>query len=450
MKLAGLVVAAVALVATAPASAVTVTKSDQTAAEVSGGSAQRTVSFNTSDFPASAVVTNVVVVLDFAKIDDTGTGTSPTCGPPPVNGTLNERNDNLGYDLRSPSGTTVSLIAFGTYSSVGFNGRLNMTLDDSAASGQSGVPSTGTFRPSQPLSGFDGQTASGTWTVVPKNNGPQDPVCHYGFDLTLTVEVPNAPPTAGDNAYETAQDTPLVVPPPGVLANDSDPEGAPLTATQNSAPANGALTVNSDGSFTYTPAAGFSGADSFTYRASDGSVSSSAATVSITVTPAPAPTPEPEPTPTPEPIPTPPPICQGREATIVATSGQPTFGTEGSDVIVGTAGPDEIRASGGDDLVCSLEGADEVRAGAGEDSVETGAEADTARGGAGSDAISGQEGNDELRGGKDDDALRGGDGNDRLRGVGGDDALDGETGSNKLYGGGGDDTCANGPTLISC
>ena len=49
-------------------------------------------------------------------------------------------------------------------------------------------------------------------------------------------------------------------------------------------PAHGTVVLNSNGSFTYTPAANFNGADSFTYRASDGTAQSSIATVALTVT----------------------------------------------------------------------------------------------------------------------------------------------------------------------
>ena len=75
----------------------------------------------------------------------------------------------------------------------------------------------------------------------------------------------------------------------GLLANDSDVDGDPLSAVLGSGPAHGAVSVRPDGGFTYTPAAGFSGADSFTYHATDGDGSSRDSTVSITVTPAPAP-----------------------------------------------------------------------------------------------------------------------------------------------------------------
>ena len=76
----------------------------------------------------------------------------------------------------------------------------------------------------------------------------------------------------------------LTVPAPGVLGNDSDPDGDPLTAVLVTGPSHGSLTLNANGSFSYTPAANFAGSDSFTYRASDGTVSSSPATVTITVT----------------------------------------------------------------------------------------------------------------------------------------------------------------------
>ncbi len=109
---------------------------------------------------------------------------------------------------------------------------------------------------------------------------------------TITVEVTggavNQAPAANPDTYTTAYDTALNVPAPGVLGNDSDPDGNALTAALASGPAHGTLTLNSNGSFTYTPAAGYSGSDSFTYKAYDGSLYSAAAAVAIAVGPAPA------------------------------------------------------------------------------------------------------------------------------------------------------------------
>ncbi len=61
------------------------------------------------------------------------------------------------------------------------------------------------------------------------------------------------------------------------------PVDLPLTAQLVNGPSNGQLTLNSDGSFSYTPNAGFWGADSFTYTAGNGMATSKTATVTMTV-----------------------------------------------------------------------------------------------------------------------------------------------------------------------
>lgn len=101
------------------------------------------------------------------------------------------------------------------------------------------------------------------------------------------VSAPGSPPMANDDAYATDEDTPLSVTGGGVLDNDADIDADPLTAVLVSGPANGMLTLNTDGSFTYTPNPDFSGTDSFTYKAYDGSLDSNIATVTITVNPVP-------------------------------------------------------------------------------------------------------------------------------------------------------------------
>lgn len=98
----------------------------------------------------------------------------------------------------------------------------------------------------------------------------------------LAVPINTAPVAVAD-AYTTNQSTALVVSAAGVLANDTDAESNTLTAVVNVAPIHGALTLNPSGGFTYTPVAGYSGTDSFTYHASDGNLNSNIATVSLTI-----------------------------------------------------------------------------------------------------------------------------------------------------------------------
>jgi uncharacterized protein len=93
----------------------------------------------------------------------------------------------------------------------------------------------------------------------------------------------DAPIGEGDE-YTTAEDSSLQVNAPGVLSNDSDPDGMSLTAALVTGPAHGTLALQPDGSFSYTPEANYAGTDSFTYAASDGSLSSDVVTVSIEVT----------------------------------------------------------------------------------------------------------------------------------------------------------------------
>ncbi len=106
-----------------------------------------------------------------------------------------------------------------------------------------------------------------------------------GSDTATVIVQPlgNTGPDAVDDSYSTNEDTAKTVDAPGVLANDTDPESDPLTVTGNTQPGHGTVTVNSNGSFTYTPAAGYNGTDTFTYTISDGYGGTDTATVTITV-----------------------------------------------------------------------------------------------------------------------------------------------------------------------
>ncbi len=81
----------------------------------------------------------------------------------------------------------------------------------------------------------------------------------------------NSFPVAEDDHYAAAENQELdVAAADGVLANDFNADGNPLTAVLNTPPANGAVTLNNDGSFSYMPDSGFTGTDSFTYYAVNG------------------------------------------------------------------------------------------------------------------------------------------------------------------------------------
>jgi hypothetical protein len=97
---------------------------------------------------------------------------------------------------------------------------------------------------------------------------------------TARIVGPNHPPVAVDDSY--------LIPPAGtsltgnVLANDTDAEGDSLTAVLVSGPSYGALTLNQDGTFVYTPTQTISGPDAFVYYAVDrGGARSNSATVRI-------------------------------------------------------------------------------------------------------------------------------------------------------------------------
>jgi uncharacterized repeat protein (TIGR01451 family) len=103
--------------------------------------------------------------------------------------------------------------------------------------------------------------------------------------VTVTVSPAIDAPTANADTYEVNENDTLTVPAPGVLANDNDPNSLALTAVLASDPAHGAVALNPDGSFTYVPNVNYSGPDSFTYRANNGTAESLAATVNINVLP---------------------------------------------------------------------------------------------------------------------------------------------------------------------
>ena len=122
------------------------------------------------------------------------------------------------------------------------------------------------------------QTGGGSYTVVVTARDPSMATATQSFALTVT----NPAPTAVDDSATTAEDTPVII---SVLANDSDPDGDPLSVTAATA-LNGSVVRDANGTITYTPNANFNGTDTISYTISDGQGGTSNAQVAVTITPA--------------------------------------------------------------------------------------------------------------------------------------------------------------------
>ena len=94
-------------------------------------------------------------------------------------------------------------------------------------------------------------------------------------------------PVALPHIYALAKGRPLVVRAPGLVETGgrgfANASASPATASIVTKPAHGKLALNPDGSFTYTPGASFTGADSFTYTVSSGGATSEPATITFVV-----------------------------------------------------------------------------------------------------------------------------------------------------------------------
>lgn len=209
--------------------------------------------------------------------------------------------------------------------------------------------------------------------------------------VTLIVNPVNVAPVGEADRYEMESGRgPMVIDASrGVLANDTDADGDTLTAILTQGPRNGQFQFNSDGSFVYTPDAGFTGVDTFTYDLFDGTARVPV-TVTLTVSPR-----------------------QGRVVTLDDNDNRVTFARETEAVIV--------HALAGHDSVTGTRFDDELLLGVGNDEGIGGDGNDVIRGGIGNDKMFGQGGADRLEGGEGDDLMHGGDGADVMVGGTGND-----------------------------
>src|SRR2546425_88550 len=103
-----------------------------------------------------------------------------------------------------------------------------------------------------------------TYTPAANYNGPDSftfkandgTVDSSAATVSITVTAVNDPPVAANDSYAATEDTVLTIAAPAVLSNDNAVDGAPLPALIVVAPGHGSVTLNANGSFTYTPAGG--------------------------------------------------------------------------------------------------------------------------------------------------------------------------------------------------
>lgn len=150
------------------------------------------------------------------------------------------------------------------------------------------VPAHGSF------TSFDDETGAFTYVPTPGWHGTET-VTYKAVDAagaqsaqgTIEIEVVNDRPVAVGDSYTTVPGVPFEVPAAeGVLVNDSDPEGEPIESASWALPQHGTLKHHTDGSFTYTPEAGFTGVETLWYSVRDELYQESEpATLTITVQP---------------------------------------------------------------------------------------------------------------------------------------------------------------------
>jgi VCBS repeat-containing protein len=129
-----------------------------------------------------------------------------------------------------------------------------------------------------PVNGTINIATDGSFTYTPDAGFVGQEVLTYTISdgaetaqADVTFNVTNDAPVAVDDSYSIEDGEALnVAAGSGLLANDTDPDGDPLQVQSIEAPVNGTINIATDGSFTYTPDAGFVGQEVLTYTISDG------------------------------------------------------------------------------------------------------------------------------------------------------------------------------------
>ncbi len=326
-----------------------------------------------------------------------------------------------------------------------------------------------------PKTGFVGED-SFTY-VVKDSNGAEDTATvklNVGVVAPPPVDEPPPPPPPADEPPPPPPPPPANVGPAAVgdqfagshdrnitgnvLVNDSDTDGGILTASVKTGPTRGTLTLNEDGTFTYVPATGFVGADSFEYIVADGQGGTSVGIVNLTITNA-----------GPEAVDEGFSLVYGQGLTgnLLAndtdadgdalTTSDGTYATSAGGTITvaengdfnyvpksGHYGFDTFSYAVTDTAGSSATGLVQIYTAPPSNLINGTAGNDTLTGTVNADIIRGLAGDDTIRGGDGDDDISGGDGKDQLYGDNGNDNIFGGNGKDTLNGGAGNDTLTGG------
>ncbi|NLG28350.1 MAG: tandem-95 repeat protein [Chloroflexi bacterium] len=219
---------------------------------------------NVTYTPASGYLgtDSLAFVANDGQVDSAAATVSITVAP------VNHAPEAFGQSVATDEDTPLSITLTG-YDQDGDT--LSFVIQSQPSKGTlSGAGATRTYTPNTNYSGADAFTFAvidGTLTSA-------------AATVSISVTAVNDAPVANGQSVTTAADTPVAI-----TLTGSDVEGDALTYRVVSGPASGTLSGAAP-SLTYTPNAGYSGADSLSFVANDGQVDSAAATVSITVTPA--------------------------------------------------------------------------------------------------------------------------------------------------------------------
>ncbi|MBY8826489.1 tandem-95 repeat protein, partial [Sphingomonas colocasiae] len=239
------------------------------------GSASQTINITAvNDAPTAAVSASAYAATEQVALNLKGTVSvaDADAASDSVTVTL-----SVGYGILTVSagtgGANVSGSGTGTVTLTGTLAQINDLLNTNATSSVTFTANT------------DTPPASTTLTVGINdggNSGSGGALTGSASQTIAITAVNDLPVGVGDN-YATDEDTALVISTPGVLSNDTDADGDVLTAVLVSGPSHGTLTLNPNGSFTYTPDADYHGSDSFSYRPNDGTANGAPTTVALTV-----------------------------------------------------------------------------------------------------------------------------------------------------------------------